>query len=275
MTDKHNKKYVVALDQGTTSSRAIVFDRDANVVSQAQREFAQFYPQAGWVEHDPMEIWATQSSTLVEALAQASIEHDRGRHRYHQPARDHGGLGPSQRSADPQRHRLAVPAQRGDLRAAQARRAGRLHPRNHRAGHRSVLLRDQAEVDPRQRRRRPRTRAQRRPVVRHHRHLADLEAHRRQGPRHRLHQCLADHAVQYPQPRLGRTDARGARHSPLDATRGAQLFGGLRQRPDRRGSAAASCRSPGSPATSRPPYSARCAWNRARRRTPTAPAASC
>ena len=76
MTDKHNKKYVVALDQGTTSSRAIVFDRDANVVSQAQREFAQFYPQAGWVEHDPMEIWATQSSTLVEALAQASIEHD-------------------------------------------------------------------------------------------------------------------------------------------------------------------------------------------------------
>ncbi|HHK4628719.1 TPA: glycerol kinase GlpK, partial [Pseudomonas aeruginosa] len=52
------------------------FDRDANVVSQAQREFAQFYPQAGWVEHDPMEIWATQSSTLVEALAQASIEHD-------------------------------------------------------------------------------------------------------------------------------------------------------------------------------------------------------
>ncbi|WP_267205102.1 FGGY family carbohydrate kinase, partial [Pseudomonas aeruginosa] len=76
MTDKHNKKYVVAIDQGTTSSRAIVFDRDANVVSQAQREFAQFYPQAGWVEHDPMEIWATQSSTLVEALAQASIEHD-------------------------------------------------------------------------------------------------------------------------------------------------------------------------------------------------------
>ncbi|CRQ57266.1 Glycerol kinase [Pseudomonas aeruginosa] len=46
------------------------------MVSQAQREFAQFYPQAGWVEHDPMEIWATQSSTLVEALAQASIEHD-------------------------------------------------------------------------------------------------------------------------------------------------------------------------------------------------------
>ena len=73
MTDSQHKKYLVALDQGTTSSRAIIFDRDANVVSVAQREFAQIYPQAGWVEHDPMEIWATQSSTLVEALAQASI----------------------------------------------------------------------------------------------------------------------------------------------------------------------------------------------------------
>ncbi len=95
MTDKHNKKYVVALDQGTTSSRAIVFDHDANVVSQAQREFAQIYPQAGWVEHDPMEIWATQSSTLVEVLAQANISsRPDGRHRYHQPARNHDGLGP-------------------------------------------------------------------------------------------------------------------------------------------------------------------------------------
>lgn len=73
MTDLKNKRYVVALDQGTTSSRAIVFDHDANVVSTAQREFAQIYPQPGWVEHDPMEIWATQSSTLVEALAQANI----------------------------------------------------------------------------------------------------------------------------------------------------------------------------------------------------------
>ena len=73
MTDLTNKKYVVALDQGTTSSRAIIFDHDANVVSVAQREFAQIYPQPGWVEHDPMEIWATQSSTLVEALAQANI----------------------------------------------------------------------------------------------------------------------------------------------------------------------------------------------------------
>jgi len=72
----NNKHYIVALDQGTTSSRAIVLDRNANVVSIAQREFAQIYPQAGWVEHDPMEIWATQSATFVEALAHAGISHD-------------------------------------------------------------------------------------------------------------------------------------------------------------------------------------------------------
>ena len=67
------KKYVVAFDQGTTSSRAVVLDHDANVVSIAQREFTQIYPQPGWVEHDPMEIWATQSAVWVEALAQAGI----------------------------------------------------------------------------------------------------------------------------------------------------------------------------------------------------------
>lgn len=75
MTDTQDKNYIIALDQGTTSSRAIIFDRDANVVGTSQREFAQHYPQAGWVEHDPMEIFATQSATMVEALAQAGISH--------------------------------------------------------------------------------------------------------------------------------------------------------------------------------------------------------
>lgn len=70
------KKYVVALDQGTTSSRAIVFDHDANIVSVSQREFTQLYPNPGWVEHDPMEIWASQSSVLIEVLARAGIHSD-------------------------------------------------------------------------------------------------------------------------------------------------------------------------------------------------------
>ncbi|EMG6526715.1 MULTISPECIES: glycerol kinase GlpK [Providencia] len=70
------KKYIVALDQGTTSSRAVVLDHDANIVSISQREFTQIYPKPGWVEHDPMEIWASQSSTLVEVLAKADIRTD-------------------------------------------------------------------------------------------------------------------------------------------------------------------------------------------------------
>jgi glycerol kinase len=64
-------KYILALDQGTTSSRAIVFDRAGTVVSMAQREFRQIFPQPGWVEHDPMEIWRSQSGVAEEALADA------------------------------------------------------------------------------------------------------------------------------------------------------------------------------------------------------------
>ncbi|MCL1077021.1 glycerol kinase [Parashewanella spongiae] len=70
------KKYVVALDQGTTSSRAIVFDHNAKMVAQSQREFKQIYPKAGWVEHDPMEIWSSQSSALAEVIARANIPKD-------------------------------------------------------------------------------------------------------------------------------------------------------------------------------------------------------
>ncbi|KGQ55023.1 glycerol kinase [Gallibacterium anatis str. Avicor] len=73
MTDK---KYIIALDQGTTSSRAVLLDHNANIVGIAQREFTQIYPKTGWVEHDPMEIWATQSSTLNEVVAKTGITSD-------------------------------------------------------------------------------------------------------------------------------------------------------------------------------------------------------
>ena len=69
------KKYVIALDSGTTSNRAIIFDRDENIIAMAQREFTQIYPNAGWVEHNPMEIWATQSSVLTEVIAKANIKY--------------------------------------------------------------------------------------------------------------------------------------------------------------------------------------------------------
>lgn len=68
------KKYVLSLDQGTTSSRAIVFDRVGNIISVAQREFTQIYPYPGWVEHNAEEIWSTQASVALEAILKANLE---------------------------------------------------------------------------------------------------------------------------------------------------------------------------------------------------------
>src|SRR4051812_43662739 len=66
--------HILALDQGTTSSRAIVFDRSGAIVAMAQKEFTQFFPRAGWVEHDPQEIWASQIGVAVEALGRAGLK---------------------------------------------------------------------------------------------------------------------------------------------------------------------------------------------------------
>lgn len=70
------KKYIVALDQGTTSSRCVIFDGDHNIVAVRQREFPQYFPQPGWVEHDPMEIYASQYTVLEEAIEEAEIPLD-------------------------------------------------------------------------------------------------------------------------------------------------------------------------------------------------------
>ncbi len=68
-----SRRYILALDQGTTSSRAIVFGHDGRPVAVAQKEFAQSYPRPGWVEHDPFEIWASQSATAAEAMSKARL----------------------------------------------------------------------------------------------------------------------------------------------------------------------------------------------------------
>src|SRR6187402_350989 len=65
--------FILALDQGTTSSRAIVFNHDGSIRAVAQREFRQIFPRAGWVEHDPKEIWQTQLDTARDALARAGL----------------------------------------------------------------------------------------------------------------------------------------------------------------------------------------------------------
>ena len=66
-------KYILALDQGTSSSRAIVFDHEGNICSVAQQEFTQHVPQPGWVEHDPMEIWSSEASVIAEAITRIGI----------------------------------------------------------------------------------------------------------------------------------------------------------------------------------------------------------
>ena len=68
------KKYVIALDQGTTSSRAVIFDREQNIINIAQREFTQYYPREGWVEHDPLEIYASQYGVLIDVLLMSGIQ---------------------------------------------------------------------------------------------------------------------------------------------------------------------------------------------------------
>ena len=68
------KEYIMALDQGTTSSRCIIFNKKGEIVSSAQKEFTQYFPKSGWVEHDANEIWASQAGVMTEAMAKCSIE---------------------------------------------------------------------------------------------------------------------------------------------------------------------------------------------------------
>lgn len=65
--------FILALDQGTTSSRAIIFNKAGKVISIAQKEFTQYFPKSGWVEHDPNEIWSTQMGVAAEAITKAGL----------------------------------------------------------------------------------------------------------------------------------------------------------------------------------------------------------
>ena len=105
-------RYLLALDQGTTSSRAILFDEDQNIVSVAQKEFTQYYPNSGWVEHNPMEIYSSIYGVMMEVITQSGID-----------VHDIAAIGiTNQRETTivwdkthPQRHRLAVPPHRAHL----------------------------------------------------------------------------------------------------------------------------------------------------------------
>lgn len=70
---KRMKQYIMALDQGTTSSRCIIFDKEGKICSMVQKEFEQIFPQPGWVEHNPVTIWSSQLSAAMEAMSELRL----------------------------------------------------------------------------------------------------------------------------------------------------------------------------------------------------------
>ena len=192
-----SEQYVAAIDQGTTSTRCMIFNHEGRVVAVDQQEHEQIFPQAGWVEHNANEIWDNTRAVTAAALAKADLtdgRHRRGRH--HQPARDRGGLG--QTTGEPVYNAIVWQDTRTDAICQRARR-----PRRRR---RAVQGQGRAcrwpptspgpkvALDPRQRRRRPGEGRGRRPGVRQHGHLGALEhdrRRRRRPARHRPDQRLA------------------------------------------------------------------------------------
>ena len=163
-------KYILALDQGTTSSRAIVFDHDGRVVAKAQEEFEQILPGPGLVEHDPEAIWATQLGVARRAMAAASLS-----------AADIAALGVTnqrettilweRRTGRPvgQRRGLAKPRERGHLRSAEGRRLRADVPREDRPAVGPLFLRHQDQVSAGYARRAPRRGPKGRNPLRHRR----------------------------------------------------------------------------------------------------------
>ena len=190
--------YIAALDQGTTTSRAILFNSRGEIVSKAQYPFRQIFPQPGWVEHDPMEIWATTVRALSEAVDAAHID----------PKAIAGigitnPVGPPDRTAGVQCHCVAVPSDGGDLRPAEGRRPWRNGDGKDRPADRRLFFRYEAEVDHGSRSRRPPAGGAGRAVRRNGGQLAYLEPDRREGPCDGLFQRQPHHAVQYPYPAMG------------------------------------------------------------------------
>ena len=99
MTDAHTAgPFIAAIDQGTTSSRCIVFDRDGRIVSVDQKEHEQIFPKPGWVEHNATEIWTNVQEVVAGAIAEGRHHPRRHQgHRHHQPARDHRAVGQEHR----------------------------------------------------------------------------------------------------------------------------------------------------------------------------------
>ena len=207
--------YVGAIDQGTTSSRFMVFDQQGAVVAVAQREHEQIYPKPGWVEHDAAEIWRNTEAVIGEALAKGGVRRRRacGR-RHHQSARDDGAVGPQHRRAAAQCARLAGHANGRSRRGVRARRRPGPVSRAHGLTARDLFQRAEAALVARQRAGRAREGRRRRRLVRNDRYVAPVESHGRLRGRRALDrrdECEPHAADRLADARLGRRHARRVR----------------------------------------------------------------
>jgi glycerol kinase len=215
--------YLLALDQGTSSSRSIVFDERGHIVAQAQLELPQIYPQPGWVEHDPLEIWRTQLATARDALAKAGMPPRRAGGGHHQPARNHGAVepqAPASPCTTPSSGKTGAPsppvpscANRATPPPSRPKPACWSTPTSRAPSCNGCWTTCPA----------PRRGRARRAGLWHGGQLADVEADRRPGARHRREQRRAHHAVQCAHQPVGRRAAGAAAHPQGAAARGAAV----------------------------------------------------
>ena len=184
--------FVLAIDQGTTSSRAIVFRGDISIAAVAQQEFPQHFPASGWVEHEPEDIWTSAISVCREALKKAGLT-----------AKDIAAIGITNqrettvvwdRATGQAVHRAIVWQDRRTADVCARLKAEGCEPidlEEDRPHHRSLFFGNESRLDPRSRPRRAKAQRGRRAPVRHRRLLSLVAAHRRQGACDGCHQRLA------------------------------------------------------------------------------------
>ena len=222
---------VLAIDQGTTSSRAIVFDADLGVLRARAARVRPALSGLGWVEHDPEDIWRT---TVATARAGAG-RRQAGRRATSPPSASPTSARPASSGTGAPAGRSTAPSSgRTGARRSACRSLKRAGPRagrhrQDRPAARSLFLGHQDRLAARPRGGRARARQGGAPGLRHDRQLPDLAPHRRQGARDRRHQRLAHAALRHRQGRLGRRSARAVRRAALDAARGARLQCRLRR----------------------------------------------
>ncbi len=200
-------KYVMAMDQGTTSSRSIIFDKNGTPIESMNKEFEQIYPKPGWVEHRPLDIWNTQMETAKTILRRANVD----------PS-DIAAIGVTNQretttiwdknTGEPIMNSIVWQCRRtanicDDLKARgwgeKIRKKTGVVCDAYFSGTKIKWMLDNVPGGAK--------RPKRRSAFRHHRHVADLEAVRREAARHGLFQRLQDDDLQYPHPGLGRRAA--------------------------------------------------------------------